>query len=108
VTLPELGVLLEDYIEPRARTKVREHVFSALGAIFDYRGDIHRDFVEARDIDGEHYQRINPDLFSTCEDAATGTAITVPGIVLSTTKNVLRTEGVSVETLLGQGEALDA
>ena len=29
---------------------------SALSAIFDHRGDIQRDFVETRDIDGEQYQ----------------------------------------------------
>jgi hypothetical protein len=36
-----------------------------------------------------------------------GSTFVIPGIILGVTRNILRTDGVIVETILGQGEGLD-
>lgn len=36
-----------------------------------------------------------------------GTTVTVPGVLLAATTNVMYTDGVLVDTILGQSEALD-
>ncbi|HZB47209.1 MAG TPA: Ig-like domain-containing protein, partial [Pyrinomonadaceae bacterium] len=114
-TLPELDALLRDVIVPEKRAEVRADIVHQLSNIFDYK-DRHHRFVEEeplRDRNGQpiplsQYLRVRKDYTSVYVDEATGTQITVPGIILAANKHVLRTEGVIVEALLGQGDALDA
>jgi hypothetical protein len=92
---------------------VRQAIVAELSSIVDYQ-DFLRSYVEEfqpRDGAGEPvgrpYLRARRDLVSSY-DAATGSdEIRVPGIILAAQTNVLRTDGVVVEALLGQGEALD-
>lgn len=115
VTLPELDALLEEAIVPEKRAEVRTDIIRQLSNIFDYKDRRHQ-FVQEepmRDHNGQiiplsQYLRVRKDYTSTYLDEATGTQIKVPGIVLDASKYVLRTEGVIVEALLGQGDALDA
>lgn len=115
VTLPELDSLLEQAIVPEKRAEVRADIIRQLSNIFDYKDKRHQ-FVQEepmRDPNGQiiplsQYLRVRKDYTSTYKDEATGTEITVPGIILDASKYVLRTEGVIVEALLGQGDALDA
>lgn len=51
------------------------------------------------------YNRPRPGLKSTY--AIGSQTVTVPGIILSATKNVMCTDGIIVDTILGQSEALD-
>lgn len=115
VTLPELDALLEEVIVPAKRAEVRADIVRQLSNIFDYKDRRHQ-FVQEepmRDHNGQtiplsQYLRVRKDYTSTYLDEATGTQIKVPGIILDANKYVLRTEGVIVEALLGQGDALDA
>lgn len=107
VSLAELDVLLEEHVSERHRDQVHGDIRDALGNILDYRGNRRDDFIEERAVDDDRYLRVRTEATSTYEDPATGTKIEVPGIILSASKNVLRTEGVMVEALLGAGEALD-
>lgn len=114
VTLPELDSLLEQAIVPEKRAEVRADIIRQLSNIFDYKDRRHQ-FVQEepmRDLNGQivplsQYLRVRKDYTSTYKDEATGTEIMVPGIILDASKYVLRTEGVIVEALLGQGDALD-
>jgi hypothetical protein len=112
VTLPELDSLLEEYIVSDHRSEVRQQIIDELSHIFDYRGE-HHSFVEERrledpsGVDLVTYLRAKVETTSTYKNEATGTEIVVPGIILSANTNVLRTEGVIVEALLGQGDAMD-
>jgi hypothetical protein len=108
VTLPEVDTLLEEFVEESKHPDVRAAIFDSLASILDYKGDLHSDFIEERTIDQDKYTRVNTDKVSVFENQITGTEIPVPGIILSAQSNVLRTEGVIVEALLGQGDALDA
>jgi hypothetical protein len=108
VTLPELDTLLEEYIVEDKRPQVANDIIVALENILDYKDDL-QSIVEKKVIDaGNEYFRIKKDIVSTHTDAITGTQVTVPGIILSVMTNVLRTEGVIVEAILGVGDALDA
>ncbi|HEU4594717.1 MAG TPA: Ig-like domain-containing protein [Pyrinomonadaceae bacterium] len=115
VTLPELDALLEEAIVPEKRAEVRADIIRQLSNIFDHKDRRHQ-FVQEepmRDHNGQiiplsQYLRVRKDYVSSYLDEATGTLIKVPGIILDASKYVLRTEGVIVEALLGQGDALDA
>jgi hypothetical protein len=113
VTLPQLNSLLEEVVVPLKVNEVRTAIINQLKNIFDYRGYSHS-FLEQRSLNGSSnstgassYWRIKKDYASVYDDSSTGTQITVPGIILSADKIVLRTDGVIVDALLGQGEALD-
>ena len=109
VPLPELDSLLEEYIvdDEEKRDLIKKDIEDALKNILDYQGNLHSDFIEERVIGDDKYNRVKTELLSVFKDPVTETEIAVPGIILSAMKNVLRTEGVIVEALLGEGQALD-
>jgi hypothetical protein len=51
--------------------------------------------------------QFNRDRVSEYSDPTTGVAFTVPGVILSVQKNVMRTEGLVVEAVLGLAPSLD-
>ena len=59
---------------------------------------------------GPAYLRIRKEYTSTHANAddPAGPTITVPGIILAADTHVMRTEGIMVDALLGEGDALDA
>ena len=106
--LPDMDQLLTDYIVEDKRDEVRQDIVDALENILDHKDDLNS-IIEIKEIDPENkYFRVKKDLVSTYVDPITGTEIRVPGIILSANTNVLRTEGVVVEALLGIGDALDS
>jgi hypothetical protein len=107
VTLAELDGLLERHVVEDERDRVRADIEEALRNIVDFAGVVQRDFVEERKVDDERYLRVRSEKTSTYADEANDTTIDVPGIILSATQNVMRTDGVIVEALLGVGGALD-
>lgn len=108
VTLPELDTLLEEVVvDESKRQEVRSAIIGQLETIVDYKDQL-SSFVEEKVLsDQDRYLRARKDLVSTYKDEATGTEIQVPGIILAAMKSVLRTEGIIVEALLGQGDSLD-
>jgi hypothetical protein len=84
-------------------------------SIFDYEDEQHTDFVTTanlrdrndNEVQNSGYLRVQRDYVSTYTDPITSTEIPVPGLILNVSKNVMRTEGIIVDALLGQGEALD-
>lgn len=115
VTLPELDGLLAEVIVEEKRAEIRNAILNQMTNIFDYK-DRHHVFVEEEqftDSDGNvvplsSYLRVKKDYTTEYYDEATGTKISVPGIIMAANRHVLRTDGIAVEAVLGQGEALDA
>lgn len=113
VTLPQIDKLISEVIVADKRTEVRNSIVNQLLNIFDYQ-DRHHRFIEdkpfkdaeGKDIPLSNYLRVKKDYFSTYNEPGSP-SITVPGIIMAANRHVLRTEGVIVEALLGQGEALD-
>ncbi len=114
VPLSEIDTLLATVMVSDAakQLEVKNALLYAVQNIMNRDGNIAADFVRQkayREADGttSNFWHVNTGYVSTYLDPATGTSIVVPGVILSATKNVLRTEGVIVEALLGQAEALD-
>jgi len=128
VALPELDALLNrvlvggkeslvaargiEVLDPKNSKvlEVRTAILDALSCICDYQDNVHS-FVEERKYTDQgtvhSYWRVKKNHTSTYRDEATGTEIVVPGIILAAQKHVLRTDGIIVDAVLGQGEALD-
>ena len=125
VTLPQLYPLLQTVLEtyegtdasgqPDPDRNVREvynQIVFQLMNLYDYQ-DVHHGFAEWRELQGadgkpqDRYLRAKKDYVSLYHDAASETTLRVPGIIMAANRYVLRTEGIMVEALLGQGDALD-
>ncbi|MEU0213081.1 hypothetical protein [Streptomyces canus] len=110
VPLSGLNDLLDTYVKPDKKNSMRQMVLDQMSAIFDYEDKlVEPSMVETRQIgsgaSAETYLRWRKKT-STYRDE-TGNEITVPGVIVNVDKVVLRTEGVLVDALLGQGDALD-
>ena len=115
VPISQLDDLLDSVVVESAekRNEIRDAILAELGNVFDYQDNPHA-VIEDRVLPdntgaplGDRYHRVRRDIISQYQDPATGFGVDVPGIILGATTSVLRTEGVIVEALLGQGEALD-
>lgn len=99
------------------RDQVETWVRQELAAILDWNGEPANAgatrFIEtAQSVDGDGqplapYLRVNRRYTQTWRNEATGFEATVRGVIISADINVMRTEGVIVEALLGQANALD-
>jgi hypothetical protein len=115
--LMELPSLLERAIVPSKRADVEETILDALRNVADYQDRLH-DITEtvvpknARgdDVPEAGYLRIRRNLTHTYspdpEDARAN--VKVQGIIVAATTNTMRTEGIIVDSLLGQGNGLDS
>jgi hypothetical protein len=112
VPLAELDRLLEDCMVPDRVTPVREGILSALKTITDHRGQAQPDFIRTVSTtagdDGTPatYAQVNTDFVSSYT-GPDGHEYVVPGIIVSTDRHTLRTDGVIVDSFLGNGNALD-
>jgi hypothetical protein len=127
VPLPELDSLIDEVIvnDPKKREKVKDFIIRELQNIRDYQDKTVKehqaadkaypnfvDKVVIKDAKGaeseaDSYYRVRKDFTSTYMDPTTGTRITVPGIIISADKIVMRTDDIAVDALLGEGDALD-
>lgn len=108
VTLPKLDSLLEEFVKPELISTVRNTIVEQLETIFDYKDElVTPSFIQERKIsEADSYLRVDKSRYSIYKDE-TGNEIVVPGIIIRADKSVMRTDGVIVDALLGQGEALD-
>ncbi|MCA9487128.1 hypothetical protein H6501_05295 [Candidatus Woesearchaeota archaeon] len=105
VPLYELDKILETFIKEEKRTEVKTQILTELSSLRDYQGRTH-EFIELVPESSPELYRIKPDFTSFYEDE-NNNSFEVPGIIVNANKNVLRTEGVMVESLLGESNALD-
>lgn len=102
VPLSQMESLLEEVIALEHQETVKNAILAQLQPILDYKDNPHMDFINQKQLSlVDSYWRVNKDKISKYED------FTVPGVILTATKNVMRTDGIIVEALLGQGDALD-
>lgn len=116
--LPELEKLLLDVIKDDvpSRDAVRKQILDELQVIIDYQGTP-QSFIEsitvpvsAADLGTDKtftYWRPKRTLTSSYTSGGGKVIGNVRGLILGATETVLRTDGVMVEALLGQGEGLD-
>ena len=100
-----------------ASDAIKEGIVDHLCFVIDYKGDI-VPFLERKTFDIPNpinsarpltadYIRVKSDMVSTYENAASNLKKEAPGVIVSAQLNVMRTEGIFVEALLGQGDGLD-
>jgi len=124
-TLPELQDLLNDVIVPAKRNEVRKVIEAELPSIQDYQGKAPtpydydgkkvnaRSFVEQKPVvnqagaQARSYWSFARDLYSVYQDSTGNTISGIQGVILGVTKNVMRTDGIIVDTILGGGDGLD-
>ncbi|GAA4624497.1 hypothetical protein GCM10023196_024870 [Actinoallomurus vinaceus] len=108
VPLTDLDRLLGDCMRPESIAKVRAGIVEALQTINDYRGQAQPGFITTlpAEKDQPGTVRITPD-FTSSYTGPDGREHIVPGIVVSADQYVLRTDGVTVDSFLGDGNALD-
>lgn len=78
---------------------VNDTILSELQNIYDYADVLTNDFIT----DSKGYWHVNKKRQSPYNNSG----ISVPGVIMAANEYVMRTDGVIVEALLGQGEALD-
>lgn len=100
VSIADIDQLLDYSVKDNGdKMKIKEEIFNALTKIVDYKGEVHTDFiVENRDFKFWHVNRKK-------KTVVDGVKVPIEGIVLMHSKNVMRTDGIIVEALLGQSDA---
>lgn len=109
VPLARLPRLLDEVVVRERHAEVAAAIRAQYDVVFDHAGRPVRNFLENFKLEGstESFLRVNRGLQTVYESEA-GKAFPARGIIIAATENVMRTDGVIVEALLGQGEALDA
>lgn len=108
VPLPEAGVLLSNVLSaPAEIQRVQEAISRHVSALRSLDGKEVPDFVSK--LESNQGWQISRKYKSPFLDPITNKSIPepVPGLVVSGSTNVLRTDGVIIEAVLGQGNALD-
>jgi hypothetical protein len=126
VPLQELDNLIEEVIvnDKAKRKYVKDFIIGELANIRDYQDKTvsehqeadpeYPDFLQRVSINNSEgkevasYYRLRKDFTSTYNDPTTGSQFKTPGIIINADKIVMRTDDVLVDTLLGEGNALDA
>ena len=111
MALYELPELLEQVLidDPKTRKTVQQWIEAEVRRIRDHRGKEVEDFVvPVKDAGAVERWTVNRDFASEFIEPATKTAALVPGIIISSQSIVMRTEDVAVDSLVGQGAALDS
>jgi hypothetical protein len=106
VALADLDRLLADCVQPDHIAEARDQVLSALRDIVDYEGRSRPELLRSAEPDGNGPFQIDTSLTSSYT-APDGREHTVPGIIIGVDQHVLRTDGVTIDSFLGAGNALD-
>jgi hypothetical protein len=121
VSLPDLRSLLRRFIVPDLQQTVEDAIIDQLTTIFDYEGKEINDFIvdetlldrngnPAKDQTGavRLYWRVNPKKEATYGPDPDGNTFAAKGILVLADVHVMRTDGIIVEALIGEGDALDS
>jgi hypothetical protein len=103
--------------DPIANVAIKNGIIDHLCFVIDYKGDVvpfleRKTFNIPNPIDPARplladYIKVKSDMVSTYENVASNLKKEAPGIIVSAQLNVMRTDGIFVEALLGQGDGLD-
>jgi hypothetical protein len=107
VPLSGLEGLLQEVVKPASRDNVRDIILEQLSAVRDYDGNPVNVVETVQVTPGDTYRQFDSDLVTTFTDLR-GREHMVQGVLLKADHLVMRTEGVIVEALLGNGTALDS
>lgn len=111
VPISELDEMVARHVIPSQVQNAYQTILAEIEYVVDFRGEwvklVDEQTIPPRSANPTfryHAVTQREDIYQSREG---GLEIKVPGVILSVQRNTLRTEGVVVEALLGQGEALD-
>jgi hypothetical protein len=107
VPLNDLGRLLDEVVKSTKRNQVEQIILDQLSGVRDYVGNVFNVVDVVQMGPGDEYRQFDPGLVTNYVDPS-GRSYDVPGVLLKVDRLVMRTEGIIVEALLGQGPALDS
>ncbi|WP_414475736.1 hypothetical protein [Microvirga sp. M2] len=106
VPISRLDDLLEEVVRDDKRAMVRTSILEQLSAVRAYDGSLVNVVSEVQLSPSDAFHQFDPKLNASISDDR-GRIFSVPGVLLQHGELVMRTEGVIVEALLGNGDALD-
>jgi hypothetical protein len=107
VALPEMQKLLDRFVDPAHHAELEAAVRNQLSTVRDHAGD-ERPFVEDVVLGpNDGYLRVKKEMKYSYTEPVTQQRVEFTGIPMAVDKYTMRTEGVIVEALLGQADALD-
>lgn len=107
VPLSSLDQLLADVVMPSKQTEVKDVILEQVKAIRDHSGNLINPIKTVTLDHNDDFIQFDGSLRSEFFDAEAQKTYKLPGVLLKVDKFVMRTEGVIVESLLGEGAALD-
>lgn len=107
VPVSDLDTLLDQVVVAEKVGEVRALIMEQVRAIRDWEGTIIDPTSTISIGQDDEYTQFNRKLVSSYVDPDSEATINIPGVLLSAEKYVMRTEGVIVESILGEGNALD-
>ncbi|WP_159074410.1 hypothetical protein [Streptomyces dioscori] len=108
VPLAELDSLLDRVLNVPRTAEVRRQILDLVGATRDLTGNTHPGFVRTQAPDGTELAPAVDPTYTSDYTTPDGRTITLPGIVTAAERHVMRTDGVTVDAFLGEGQGLDA
>lgn len=107
VPLPELDSLLQKVLAPGQLSAVRERILALVTGTRDHTGATHPGFVRTAAPDGTPLPPAVDTSYTSTFEGADGQPVELPGIIMSAERHVLRTDGITVDAFLGEGDGLD-
>ncbi|MGW6012236.1 hypothetical protein [Streptomyces sp. NPDC055210] len=109
VPLAEMDSLLHRVLNSDTQiTAVREQILALVAGTRDLAGNTHPGFVRTEAPDGTGLAPAVDPTYTSTYTTPDGRTITLPGIVTAAEHHVMRTDGMTVDAFLGEGQGLDA
>lgn len=108
VPLSEIDSLLGQVLNTAQRDGVREDILRLVQGVRDHTGATHPGFIRTQAPDGTALAPAVDPAYTSTYTVPDGRPIVVPGIIMSAERHVMRTDGITVDAFLGEGEGLDA
>lgn len=106
--ISQLEQLIASVVTPQHLDVVRDAILEQVRSVRDHSGAVVDPLDEVEISPDDTFVQFHTGLVSSHIDPATGREFEIPGVLLKVDRQVMRTEGVIVEAILGEGAALDA
>ncbi|MFE9687859.1 hypothetical protein [Streptomyces sp. NPDC006285] len=108
VPLAEMDSLLRRVLAQDEIPATREKILDLIAATRDLTGATHPGFVRTQAPDGTDLAPAVSPTYTSDYTTPDGRTITLPGIITAAEHHVMRTDGITVDAFLGEGQGLDA
>lgn len=114
VDIEEMDDLLSDVIDPKSIEAVKKSIVRKYQYVLNYKKELTPllQSMPGDDFNRNNHENVEIDPFWTCKPSEEkytigNMEVNIPGVILQVQSNILRTDSLVADALLGQGEALD-